>query len=92
VLAPVLDFLLSPLEPTQHLSQINGHFLILQGQDDTLVPEEARRRFYEATPEPKTSVTFAGNHMSVGKEKMALLKEIIETSKKWLIENGAINS
>ena len=92
VLAPVIDCLLSPLEPTQHLSHLSGHFLILQGQDDTLMPEAARRCLREATPEPKTIVTFGGNHMGVGKEKMVLLQKIIATSRVWLIENGAINA
>jgi hypothetical protein len=42
-------------------------------------------------PEPKTVITFEGNHMGVGPDKMALLQKIIATSKNWLIENGAIN-
>jgi hypothetical protein len=29
--------------------------------------------------------------MVLGPDKMDLLQKIIETSKKWLIENGAIN-
>ena len=29
--------------------------------------------------------------MGVGPDKMALLQDIIATSKEWLIENGAIN-
>jgi len=92
IVAPVLDCLLSPLEPTRHLSHLSGHFLILQGQEDTLVSEAARRCLREATPEPKTVLTFGGNHMGVGKEKMVLLQEIVTASKEWLIENGAINT
>jgi hypothetical protein len=42
-------------------------------------------------PEPKTVITFDGDHMGVGPDKMALLQKIIETSKTSLIENGAIN-
>jgi len=44
-----------------------------------------------AVPEPKTVITLEGIHLGVGPDKMALLQKIIATSKKWLIENGAIN-
>jgi hypothetical protein len=30
--------------------------------------------------------------MGVGPDKMALLQKIIETSKTWLVENGAVNN
>ena len=90
-LAPLVDLVFHSLEPTVHLPRLSGKFLVLEGRDDSLIPETARNLLREAVPEPKTVITFEGNHMGIGPEKMALLEKIIETSKKWLIENGAIN-
>jgi hypothetical protein len=91
VLAPLIDILLSPLEPCRHLPHLSGEFLVLEGQDDALIPESARARFYDATPEPKTIREFNGDHMGVGPDKQALLQEIIGASRTWLIDKGAID-
>ena len=90
-LAPLVDLVFHPLEPTIHLPHLSGKFLVLEGRDDRLIPKTARNRLREAVPEPKTVITFEGDHLGVGADKMALLQNIIETSRKWLIENGAIN-
>ncbi len=90
-LAPLVDLVFHPLEPTVHLPRLSGKFLVLEGRDDRLIPERARNVLREAVPEPKTVITFEGTHMGVGPDKMALLQKIIETSKSWLIENDAIN-
>jgi dienelactone hydrolase len=90
-LAPLLDLALHPLEPTLHLPRVSGKFLVLQGQDDGLIPGAARDRLKAAVPDPKTIITFEGTHMGVGPQKMALLQEIIAASKRWLMENGAVN-
>jgi len=90
-LAPLVDLLFHSLEPTVHLPRLSGKFLVLEGQNDGLIPEAARNLFREAVPEPKTVITFEGAHMGVGPDQMALLQKIIEASKSWLIENGAIN-
>lgn len=90
-MAPLVDLVFHSLEPTVHLPRLSGKFLVLEGREDGLIPEAARNLLREAVPEPKTIITFEGNHMGVGPGKMALLQKIIETSKTWLIENGAIN-
>ena len=90
-LAPLVDLVFHSLEPTVHLPRLSGKFLVLEGRDDRQIPEAARNLLREAVPEPKTVITFEGNHMGVGTDKMPLLQKIIATSKKWLIENGAIN-
>jgi len=91
-LAYIIDILLGPLEPDHHLKNISGHFLVLEGRDDSLIPAKARADLREAVPEPKTVITFAGNHMGVGHDKMLLLQEIIAASRKWLSDSGAVNS
>jgi hypothetical protein len=90
-LAPLTDLVFHCLEPTVHLPRLAGKFLVLQGQEDNLIPQAARNFLEAAVPEPKTVITMAGKHMGVGPGKMALLQKIITTSKTWLIENGAIN-
>ncbi len=90
-LAPLVDLVFHSLEPTVHLPCLSGKFLVLEGRDDRLIPAAARNLLREAVPEPKTVITLEGPHMGIGPDKMALLQKIIETSKKWLIENGAIN-
>lgn len=91
ILASVVDVLLHPLQPTEHLAHLSGQFLILEGHGDTLIPESARARLREAAPEPKTIMDFEGDHMGVGSEKTALLQRIIAASTTWLIEKGAVN-
>ncbi len=90
-LGPLVDLVFHPLEPTVHLSRVSGKFLVLQAQDDLFIPGAARDRLRDAVPEPKTVITFAGNHMGVGPEKTALLQQIIYASKTWLSDNGAVN-
>src|SRR5271166_3826376 len=83
--------LFHPLQPTEHLAHLSGQFLILEGKDDTLIPQSARARLREAAPAPKTVIAFGGDHMGVGSNKMSLLQAIIAASTTWLIEKGAVN-
>jgi hypothetical protein len=91
-LSPLVDLIIHPLEPTVHLPHLSGKFLVIEGRDDRLIPEAARNLLRGAVPELKSVITFEGNHMGVGPDKMALLQKIIETSKTWLVENGAVNN
>lgn len=91
ILAPILDLALDPLQPTRHLAQLSGQFLILEGADDSLIPTAARLRLREAVPEPKTLITFDGGHMGVGADKQALLRDIIAKSRAWLVDKGAVD-
>lgn len=91
ILAPAIDLLFRPLQPTQHLDHLSGQFLVLEGGSDSLIPEVARARLREAVPAPKTVITFSGDHMGVGDDKSILLQQIIAASKTWLVETGAVN-
>jgi|HubBroStandDraft_1064217.scaffolds.fasta_scaffold02660_9 hypothetical protein len=91
LLAPLIDLLLRPLEPTEHLGKISGRFLVLEGERDSLIPEAARTRLRDAVPEPKTVIAFEGDHMGVGADKMDLLRQIIAESKAWLVARGAVD-
>lgn len=91
IAASLLDVLFHPLQPTEHLAHLTGQFLILEGHEDRLIPEPARARFRDAAPEPKTIITFEGDHMGVGSGKSALLQLIISASAAWLVQKGAVN-
>ena len=90
-LVPFVSIFFHPLEPLLHLPNLKGHFLILEGKNDGLMPESPRRRLCDAVPEPKTIVTFEGDHMGVGPEKAKLLEKIIAASRQWLIQMKAVN-
>lgn len=90
-LAPLVKILLHPLEPVPHLTNLTGHFLILEGKDDSLIPEAARAALRDAAPQPKTVVVLEGDHMGIGPDKAELLQKIIATSREWLAANKAVN-
>jgi surfactin synthase thioesterase subunit len=90
-LVPFVSIFFHPLEPALHLPNLTGHFLILEGKNDGLIPEAARKRLRDSVPEPKTIVTFEGDHMGVGPEKAKLLETIIATSREWLLRMKAVN-
>ena len=46
----------------------------------------------ELTPQPKKIILLDGEHMGVGKQQKELLITIIKKTRKWLIENNAINN
>jgi hypothetical protein len=91
VLVPVIDTALYPFQPAVHLPHLKSRFLVLEGREDEFIPERARRNLREAVPEPKTVVVFEGTHIGAGPKHLDLLQRIIETSRTWLIENGAVN-
>jgi hypothetical protein len=82
--------LLRPIEPSHHLPRLEGRFLVLEGEDDELIPAAARARMTALTPEPMTHIAFDGHHMGVGRHQQALLAEITETTLTWLREQGAV--
>ena len=46
----------------------------------------------ELTPLPKKIIMLDGQHMGVGEQQKKLLNTIIEKTRKWLVENAAINN
>jgi hypothetical protein len=87
----LIDVLLHPLDPTVNLPHLPGHFLVLEGRDDALIPGPARDRLRSSVPDPKDVVVFGGDHMGVGADKQELLEQIIRVSRNWLEQNTAIN-
>jgi dienelactone hydrolase len=90
-LAFAIDRLLAPLQASNHLAQLTGHFLVIEGQNDSLIPAQARANLRDAVPQPKKIVTLAGDHMGVGADRLQLLSRIIAISRAWLNDDKAVN-
>ena len=86
-----MQIIFNPIDPKENLPYITGNFLIINGKKDSLIPLESSSLMQELTPLPKKIILLDGNHMGVGKQQKKLLKIIIEKTRKWLIENNAIN-
>jgi dienelactone hydrolase len=84
--------LLWPLEPAAHLPHLPGHFLIIGAARDTIVEPRASARLEELTPEPKTIIHTAGDHVGTGPDRQALLEEAMAATRRWLAAKGAVNS
>ncbi len=87
----VLQIIFNSIDPKENLPYITGNFLIINGKKDNLIPLKSSSSMQELTPLPKKIILLDGNHMGIGKKQKKLLKVIIENTRKWLIENNAIN-
>ena len=67
-------------------------FRIINGKEDNLIPLKSSLLMQELTPLPKKIILLDGKHMGVGKQQKELLNTIIEKTRKWLVENNAINN
>jgi hypothetical protein len=93
-LRPILgagaELLLRPLEPSLHLPHLRGRFLVLGAAADRFIAPAAARRMTQLTPEPRTAILIAGDHMGVGPDQWKLLAHVVDVTRAWLVENGAI--
>jgi pimeloyl-ACP methyl ester carboxylesterase len=90
-LGHLADLVLWPVEPSAHLPHLTGHFLVLEGRDDPLIPAHAAACLREHTPSPKRVIALDGGHMGIGPDQERLLNLIIAESRAWLIDEGAVN-
>ena len=67
------ELLLRPIEPSEHLPHLTGNFLVLGADHDSIVEPWASAKLEELTPEPKTIVHTAGDHIGNGSERRELL-------------------
>lgn len=84
-----VDLLLRPVEPSVHLPELRGRFLLLGGKGDTSIPFAAAERMRRLTPHPRTIVLFEGEHIGVAAAKRKLLDPVVAASKSWLVDQGA---
>ena len=87
-----MQIIFNPIDPKENLPYISGNFLIINGKEDNLIPLKSSLLMQELTPLPKKIILLDGEHMGVGKQQKKLLNTIIEKTRKWLIENNAINN
>jgi hypothetical protein len=95
-LRPILGagagLLLRPLEPSLHLPHLRGRFLVLGAADDRFIAPAAAHRLAELTPQPRKVVLIEGDHMGVGPDRWKILARVVDATRSWLIEQGAIES
>jgi hypothetical protein len=84
------DLLLRPIEPSVHLPELRGRFLLLGGRADPSIPFDAAERMRQLTPPPRTIILFEGEHIGVAAKKRKLLDPVVAASKSWLVDQGAI--
>ena len=85
------NLLLRPVEPSLHLPQLRGRFLVLGAETDRLIDPRATQRLAELTPEPRTVVRIAGGHVGLGADRREILERVVSVSRAWLVEQGAID-
>jgi dienelactone hydrolase len=91
LLGAAAALLLKPLEPADHLPHLSGHFLVLGATNDTIVEPHASAELEALTPEPKTIIHTAGDHIGTGRNRQALLEQAMTLTRRWLIAEGAVN-
>ncbi|MFO0997408.1 MAG: hypothetical protein U1F33_12065 [Alphaproteobacteria bacterium] len=81
--------LLHPVEPRYFLPRMSGDILIVNAEDDELIPPTSSALMTELAPEPKWVVTMPGEH--IDPRDPAMLQKVVDVTKAWLIERGAAN-
>jgi hypothetical protein len=91
LLGAAVELLLHPIEPAAHLPYLTGHFLILGASRDTIVDPRSSATLEELTPDPKTIIHVAGDHIGTG-DRRALLTDAMAATRRWLLSEGAVNA
>lgn len=79
----------SLVDPRSHLPELRGKFLVVNGEQDELIPQTSSQTLAELTPRPKRVVVLPGPHIGPG--ETALIKRVTDLSMEWLVGIGAIN-
>ena len=80
---------LRPLEPAVHLPMVRASVLVIEAENDELMPAESRDRLVALLPEPKTVVRLSGDHVAGAQSDMGRAAAAI--TREWLVESGAMN-
>ena len=80
---------LRPLEPAVHLPLVRANVLVIEADNDELMPSESRDRLVALLPEPKTVVRISGDHVAGVQSDMGRAAAAI--AREWLVESGAMN-
>jgi hypothetical protein len=88
LLARAAALALAPLEPSRHLPHLTDDMLLLNGSRDTMIPAASIALLHELKPEPRTIIELDADHMHPDLPDLTM--EIVETSRGWLLERGAV--
>jgi hypothetical protein len=91
-LGAATDVLLRPIDPSNHLPGLHGHFLLIGGRTDRLIAPGPAERMRALAPEPKEVVLLEGEHMGVGANKDRLFREVVGATRSWLVGQGGIDA
>ncbi|MBT5416227.1 MAG: hypothetical protein HOH66_12975 [Rhodospirillaceae bacterium] len=87
--AGVVALMLRPIDPRFHLPYLRGRFMLIEAEEDELIPPAAQALFVELTPEPKTVHRIPGDH--INPRDTVVLMKVVDLSTAWLLEVGAAN-
>jgi len=91
ILGRALALFLTPLEPTRYAARIAPRpFLMVNGDDDTMIPRASVAALFAAAREPKTLLWVAGTH--VEPDEAELIREVSGRVAAWLAAEGLVSS
>ena len=79
---------LAPMEPARHVPHIEDDMLLLNGNEDPMIPKVSVETLRRLKPLPKTIVNLDAGHMHPNFP--GLTARIVDESRRWLIEKGAV--
>lgn len=77
------------VEPELHLPYLKGRFFIINGKYDKQIPVQSYRQMQKLTPQPKTIKNLEAGHLHP--RNPDLIRQVVNLSKEWLLQNGCIN-
>ncbi|MCF7803171.1 MAG: hypothetical protein K9N46_12710 [Candidatus Marinimicrobia bacterium] len=85
----ILSSVIYPVEPAEHIPHLAGSFFVINGTQDDKIPESSWRQLQQHLPEPKTIHNINRAHMHPNKPE--LTRYLVQQSREWLLDKGAIN-
>ena len=88
-LAKLAGAFFHPIEPAHFLAGMTGEKLVINAEQDELIPKNSQRLMTEGVPEPKWIVSMPGDHIDPRDPKV--LAAVVDVTKRWLVERGAVD-
>jgi hypothetical protein len=88
--ASVVALMLRPVDPRFHLPYLKGRFMLIESEEDELIPPEAQALFARLTPDPKKIFRIPGDH--INPRNAEVMARVVDLSTAWLLAVGAANA
>jgi len=88
--ATVVAMMLRPIDPRFHLPYLRGRFMLIESQEDELIPPAAQALFARLTPAPKEVHRIPGDH--INPRNTEVMARVVALSTTWLLAVGAANA